>query len=244
MQHGFSTRAERRTLRIGAPVKDPCYKRVAIRTLIFVCVCISSIVARAQPSTMPATTRATSTTSPTTLATTSPTTSPASAPSSQPVFDVKSFGAAGDGQSLDTGAIQKALDACAVAGGGVVSIPAGKFRSGSVFLHSHIALRIEEGATLVGSIDETDYPIINTRIAGIEMLHPAALVNAIDCEDVAVVGAGTIDGSGQHWWEIFWQTRQKRGRGVDFQVLRPRLVCFTNCTTVRVTGLSLQNPPF
>src|SRR5207248_3094364 len=168
---------------------------------------------------------------------------PTSAPTSQP-FDVKSTGALGDGEANDTAAIQKAIDACADAGGGVVRIPAGTFRSGSLFLKSHVTLQLGKDAILQGSTDDADYPIIDTRIAGLEMKHPAALVNAIDCEDVAVVGAGTIDGSGQKWWDVFWKTRAERGRGVDFQVLRPRLVCFTRCKNVRVSGLSLQNPAF
>src|SRR6185437_6981381 len=88
------------------------------------------------------------------------------------------------------------------------------------------------------------YPTIDTRVAGIEMKHPAALVNAIDCNDVAITGEGTIDGSGKHWWDIFWKTRAERGSGVDFQVPRPRLVCFTRCEKVRVSGVTLENPAF
>jgi polygalacturonase len=157
---------------------------------------------------------------------------------------VKSTGAVGDGKALDTAAVQKAIDACAAEGGGVVSLPAGAYRCGSLFLKSHVTLQIEKDALLQGSTDDADYPIIDTRIAGLEMKHPAALVNAIDCQDVGVVGAGTIDGSGQKWWDLFWKTRQERGRGVDFQVLRPRLICFTRCTGVRVSGLYLANPAF
>jgi polygalacturonase len=168
---------------------------------------------------------------------------PTSAPTTQTV-DVKSTGALGDGEANDTASIQKAIDDCAANGGGVVSIPAGTFCSGSLFLKSHITLRLEKDAILQGSTDDADYPIIDTRVAGLEMKHPAALVNAIDCEDAAVVGAGTIDGSGQKWWDLFWKTRLVRGRGVDFQVLRPRLVCFTRCKNVRVSGLCLENPAF
>ncbi|HEX3356406.1 MAG TPA: glycoside hydrolase family 28 protein [Tepidisphaeraceae bacterium] len=171
------------------------------------------------------------------------TTSPA-APTSQPVFDVKTTGATADGKTKDTAAIQKAIDQCAASGGGVVSLPAGAYLCGSLFLKSHVTLRIEKDALLQGSDDESDYPIIDTRVAGLEMKHPAALVNAIDCVDVAVVGAGTIDGAGKHWWDLFGKIVRANGRGADFIVLRPRLICFTRCQNVRVTGLYLANPPF
>jgi polygalacturonase len=204
-----------------------------LHSFILICVAIASagVIAQTAPLT---------TTAPTTIATTTPST----APTSRPTFDVKDNGATGDGQTIDTQAIQKTIDQCATAGGGVVVIPSGTYRSGSLFLKSHVTLQVSKDALLQGSTDETDYPIIDTRVAGLEMKHPAALVNAIDCDDVAVVGAGTIDGSGQHWWDIFWATARARGRGVDFQILRPRLVCFTRCTNVHVVGLSLKNPPF
>jgi polygalacturonase len=192
--------------------------------------------AQTQPATQPAP-QPTSTRPSTTQSSTQPT-------SRQIVFDAKIYGAVGDGQANDTAAIQKTIDDCGAAGGGVVSIPAGTYLSGSLFLKNYVTLQIEKDATLKGIEDDAAYPIIDTRVAGLEMKHPAALVNAIDCTDVAVVGAGTVDGSGKRWWELFWKTRDERGRGVDFQVLRPRLICFTRCTNVTVSGLFLQNPPF
>lgn len=151
---------------------------------------------------------------------------------------------AADGKANDTAAIQEMIHRCAEAGGGVVTLGAGTYHSGSLFLKSHVTLRLEKGATIQGSEDDKDYPIIDTRIAGIETKHPAALVNAIDCTDVALIGEGTIDGSGKKWWDLYWKTRAERGRGVDFQVPRPRLVCFTRCQHVHVSGVTLQNPAF
>ena len=75
--------------------------------------------------------------------------------SAQPasVFDVRSFGAVGDGVTLDTAPIQKAVDACAEAGGGKIYLQGGTFLSGTIRLKSNVTLHVEAGATLLGSAD-------------------------------------------------------------------------------------------
>src|SRR4030042_6133962 len=67
------------------------------------------------------------------------------------VFDVRDYGAAGDGETLDTPAIQKAIDACATAGGGQVLLPPGKYLSGTVHLKSNVTLLLEAGARVMGN---------------------------------------------------------------------------------------------
>ncbi len=81
-------------------------------------------------------------------------------------FVVSAFGAVADGTTLNTAAIQKAIDAAETAGGGVVEIPAGTFRSGSIFLKRGVGLWLAEGAVLLGSTDIADYPKRETRIEG------------------------------------------------------------------------------
>src|SRR5581483_3083888 len=71
---------------------------------------------------------------------------------------------AGDGNANDTAAIQEMIHRCAISGGGVVTLGAGTYRSGSLFLKSHVTLRLEKGAILKGSEDDKDYPTIDTRI--------------------------------------------------------------------------------
>jgi polygalacturonase len=159
--------------------------------------------------------------------------------------NVRDCGAVGDGAATDTQAVQAAIDRCAASGGGVVVVPAGgRYVCGSLFLKSGVTLRVEKGATILGSEEKGDYPMIDTRIAGLEMKHPAALVNAIDCQHVGIDGGGVIAGRGKVWWDWFWKTREERGRGVDFQVHRPRLVCFTRCQGVKVSGVTLKDPAF
>src|SRR5690349_20283578 len=66
-------------------------------------------------------------------------------------FDVKTFGAAGDGKTVDTPAINKAIEAAAAAGGGTVAFPAGNYLCYSIRLKSHIALHPDAGATIIGA---------------------------------------------------------------------------------------------
>ena len=75
-------------------------------------------------------------------------------------FNVRNFGATGDGQTKDTTALQKALDACAAAGGGMVVVPSGVYLTGSIVLGANTALKLETLASLVGSPDIADYPLL------------------------------------------------------------------------------------
>src|SRR5947199_4241552 len=74
-------------------------------------------------------------------------------------FNVKDFGAAGDGRKKDTAAIARAIDACAKAGGGTVVVPPGKYLTGALRLKSYVTFEVEAGATLLGSPDPEDYPL-------------------------------------------------------------------------------------
>lgn len=72
-------------------------------------------------------------------------------------FEVTGFGAVGNGEALDTGAIQAAIDACAAAGGGTVVLPPGRFCSGTLRLCSHLRLQLEAGSVLQASDDLANY---------------------------------------------------------------------------------------
>ena len=120
------------------------------------------------------------------------------------VFDVRSFGAAGDGRTVDSGAINKAVDGAAAAGGGVVVLPAGRYLSFSIRLKSHVTLQFQPGAVLVaadpasglGTYDEAE-PNPHDQFQDFGHSHwRNSLISAIDVEDVAIVGPGLIDGKG------------------------------------------------
>ena len=92
------------------------------------------------------------------------------------MYDVRNFGAAGDGLALDTQAIQEAIAACGAAGGGTIIFPAGAYVTGALFLRDHVTLHLEAGAILLGSEDPADYPIITGRWEGAEQEVHAALI--------------------------------------------------------------------
>ncbi|HYJ46690.1 MAG TPA: glycosyl hydrolase family 28-related protein, partial [Pyrinomonadaceae bacterium] len=119
------------------------------------------------------------------------------------------YGAASDGTTNSTKAIQRAIDECAKAGGGIVTFKPGSYLTGSLFLKSNVELRLEAGVTLLGSQMDADYPSIWTRVAGIEMKWPAALINVNEQRNVKISGGGTIDGQGKKWWDRYWSLRRE-----------------------------------
>src|SRR5580658_5977223 len=112
--------------------------------------------------------------------------------------DPRSHGAKGDGVTKDTAAIQAAIDACALAGGGTVMLTSGTYLSAPVELKSNITLQLNKGATLLGSADHADYPAkTEFRAPGLQ-----SLVSAVNATNVAIIGEGVIDGAGETWWQV------------------------------------------
>lgn len=152
-------------------------------------------------------------------------------------FDVADYGAAGDGQMLDTRAIQDAIDAAAGAGGGVVSFPEGVFLSGAIFVKSNVELRIDEGVTIRAVQDDAQFPDIWTRVAGIEMYWPAALINVYEADNVRITGKGVIDGNGKYWWDKFWgDPPRSGGMYTDYVARDLRWAVDYDCKRVRAVA--------
>jgi polygalacturonase len=159
---------------------------------------------------------------------------------SQKTFVANDYGAKGDGMTLDTAAIQKTIDAAAKVHG-IITLKPGTYLTGSLFLKSGTTLDVPEGATIIGSEKLADYPELPTRIAGIEMTWPAALINARNQHDVTITGHGTIDGDGPIWWKSYWDLRkiyQPKGLrwASDYDARRPRLVLLQNSYNVHLGG--------
>ncbi|MGD0651820.1 MAG: glycoside hydrolase family 28 protein [Verrucomicrobiia bacterium] len=161
--------------------------------------------------------------------------SPASAAGrSARVFDVRQFGAKGDGKTLDTAAIQKALDECGNAGGGIVRFAAGTYLSKPIFLHSQMTLQLDAGAVLQATDERADF--VNPEKTNSFI----AFVNGKNLHDVAIIGSGTIDGAGTRWWGPAEEARRKTP---GYVLPRPTMIVLTNCKNVRVQDVTLQNSP-
>lgn len=154
-----------------------------------------------------------------------------------------------DGKTKATKAIQAAIDDCSRSGGGVVSLVKGEYVTGALFLRNGVELLIDKGVTILGSQDESDYPKINTRIAGIEMPWPAALINVNDAKNVKISGEGVIDGRGQIWWDKYWDLRKLyEPKGLrwasDYDAERVRLMVVSNSSDVKIENVSLKRSGF
>lgn len=142
-------------------------------------------------------------------------------------FNVRDFGAAGDGKTLDTVAIQKTVNAASAAGGGTVLIPAGKFLTGPFTLASSINLHLDSNAVILIDNNLTRYPIVEKRYQD--------AITAAGAHDLQITGEGTIDGQGEVWWQSF--------RANPAMTHRPYLIKLSNCTRVKVSGVTLCNSP-
>lgn len=153
------------------------------------------------------------------------------------VCDAKRFGAKGDGKTKDTRALQSAIDECAQKGGGTVRLSGGTFLSGPIVLKSHIQLEVRKDATLLGSPDHDDYPLITVlRDQGRQ-----SLISANNAEDLTISGGGVIDGAGESWWA---EARGKKDNGVmGAGVFRPRLMVFDHCHHILIEDVTVQNSP-
>ena len=170
-------------------------------------------------------------------------------PAGKQQFLVNSYGAITDGKQITTQAIQKAIDDCSSKGGGVVSFRPGTYLTGSIFLKSNVHLKIDKGVLIKGSQDFDDYPEIDTRIAGIEMRWPAALINIINQENVAVSGSGKIDAQGKFCWDKYWAMRKEyEPKGlrwiVDYDAKRVRTFLVQSSEDVTLKGLTFSNAGF
>lgn len=170
-------------------------------------------------------------------------------PTQKTVYWVSEFGAKGDGQTNDTKSIQAAIDQCGRNGGGIVSFKKGSYVSGALFLRSNVHLIIDSTVLLLGSQDFDDYPEIKTRIAGIEMEWPAALINIIDAKNVAVTGNGIVNARGKFCWDKYWNMRKeydKKGLRwiIDYDAKRVRSFLIQQSEQVTLQGLTFKNAGF
>lgn len=150
------------------------------------------------------------------------------------IFNIRDYGAAGDGVQLDTRAIQSAIDDCAKLGGTVI-FPPGSYLSGTIFLKSNVTLQLLAGATLLGSTHISDYPAMRPdyRFYG-DDFSQFSLIYGENLEHIALVGQGTIDGQGS----AFKVTTKKKP---DRYLNRPYVIWLVQCKNILVENLHLKN---
>lgn len=156
------------------------------------------------------------------------------------VCSASDFGATGNGKDYDTRAIQSSIDYCAEQGGGIVHIAPGTYLTGTLFLKSNITLWVNQGATILGSTRQEDFPPQWTRWY---------TILAEDAENVELTGGGVVTGQGLKFVEEF---KPEKNSMVSWNVTgnclgdecRPRLVGFVNCKNVHIWNMFLEQPAY
>ena len=145
-------------------------------------------------------------------------------------YNICNYGAIGDGKTLNTAAIQAAIDACAKDNGGVVLVPAGDFLSGTIELKSNVTLHLAASAQILGTAKIEDYKAGNGIPRGNGNIP---LIYASDAKNVTIEGRGTIDGQGKNFY-----TGRGDGSGPGGNAsgqanrVRPHLIIFNRCENV------------
>ena len=153
---------------------------------------------------------------------------------SEKVFNVLDYGAVADGVTLNSAAVQAAVDACAEAGGGIVSFPAGDFVLSTVFLKSNVTVRIEKGARILGSLDfydyapeeAIDYPAYQDQS---HTYFDCSMFVGRDCDNIAICGEGDID------MRSVWDEDNVR----DIVHRGPKCIALKNCNNVEISGIGI-----
>jgi alpha-L-rhamnosidase len=169
----------------------------------------------------------------------------AAASKDAPITD---FGAVADDATVNTKAIQAAIDHVASGGGGTVVVPQGVFVSGALFLKPKVNLHLEKGAVLKCSTDLSNFPVQRTRIEGhFEEKFNPALINAKDCDGLRITGEGTLDGAGQPIWDLFFKMRAAAADPRNFPnvgVPRARMAIIENSHGVTVEGITFKDSQY
>lgn len=146
---------------------------------------------------------------------------------------VTDYGAKGDGKTLNTKAIQQAIDEASDNGGGVVIIPHGTFVSGTIYLKDSVTLHVRKGATLLGSSNLSHYPVneLQTYRSYTERYSKSSLIYAEDAQHITLRGEGVIDGNGD--CKPFQDPKEDETKPLGIRLV--------SCKHVEVRDLKLQN---
>ena len=143
------------------------------------------------------------------------------------IYNICDYGAIGDGNTLNTKAIQKSIDACSEAGGGTVYFPPGTYKSGTVYLKSYVTLELETGAVILGSKDMKDYIKAEEGSYIYGTASQYAFLHGKNVDHVSIIGQGIIDGN----------------TAFDHGSRGPLAVIFTNSKNILMQGVTIANSP-
>jgi len=150
------------------------------------------------------------------------------------VFNIRDFGATGDGVTLDSAAVQKTIDACHAAGGGTVLVPAGSFVVGTIQLKSNIRLHLETNARLLGSTN-LDHYVQRPRGEFVCMTSSSwVMLHATNVENVVIEGKGTVDGANAGFTNAVTGQWQRGPLGILFE--RSRNISLWDFTITKTPG--------
>ena len=171
------------------------------------------------------------------------------------IYNVKEFGVIPDGKTINTEAIQKAIDGCEKSGGGKVIFPAGEYLTGPLFLKSNVHIEIMSGAKIYAIDDINSYPVIDGLWEGIPRKVYASLFTGHNLNNISITGRGIIDGKGQKWWELALITKDMRKKagiverepenppGSPIKYRRPRVINLYNCKNILIRDVTILNSP-
>ena len=169
------------------------------------------------------------------------------------LFNVKDYGATGVKADDARAAIQKAVDACAAAGGGIVYLPPGEYTSGTIHLKSHVRFHLEAGATLYASVNDRDYDVLGQG--------GSALLLGEDLANLSIEGRGTVDGQIEYEHrpdniqDFYIKDNKDLMLALGKSIMRsfpkaypdrkvfPHLILLVRCKDVLVTGIDLRRSP-
>jgi len=159
--------------------------------------------------------------------------------------DIRRHGAVSDGSTVNTIAIQKAIDACAAAGGGAIVVPRGVFVTGSIVLKPGVGLELSKGAVLKGSASLADYPLVLRRFceAYPEALR-MALINATGNHGLRITGPGTLDGNGEPFWRMFFDAPEEHVGTTKVYYPFPQIAFLQDCEDVLISGVTFKDAAF
>jgi alpha-L-rhamnosidase len=161
---------------------------------------------------------------------------------------ITDFGAKADSTTVNTKAIQSAIDHLAASRGGTVIVPRGVFVSGALFFKPKVNLHLQAGAVLRCSTDMANFPVQRTRIEGhFEEKFNPALINAKNCDGLQITGEGTLDGAGRPIWDEFWKQRNAAPDPRNFPNLgipRARMALIESSRGVKIEGITFKDSQF